>query len=201
MRNHTVGVDPALIERCQAGDLSAFETIFDCFRQPVYSLAVTIVKDSALAEDVVQETFLAVFQKIDAFRGQARFETWLIAIAVNQCRLILRRQRLRQFFSLDSLTGGWLLRLSGNVENPADTVAQQHQADLLWQLADQLDERLRLPLFLHYRYDYTGAEIARILGSNPNRVYQQLYEGRQQLRRLLQAETAFDQGRERGDKS
>jgi RNA polymerase sigma-70 factor, ECF subfamily len=192
MKNHTVGIDSSMIRRCQSGDLSAYETIFDCFRQRVYSLAVTIVKDSAVAEDVVQETFLAVFQKIDTFRGQASFETWLIAIAVNQCRLVLRRQRLGQFFSLDHLMGGWLFRLSGKVENPADTVAQQDRADLLWQLVDRLDERLRLPLLLHYRYDYSGAEIAHILSSKPNRVYQQLYEGRRQLRRLIQAEKAFD---------
>ena len=192
MKNHAVGIDPAVIKRCQAGDLSAFDAIFDRFQQRVYNLAVTIVQDSALAEDVVQETFLAVFQKINSFRGHASFETWLIAIAVNQCRLTLRRQRLRQLFSLEGLSGSWLFRLSRKVENPADKVAQQTQADLLWQLADQLDDRLRLPLLLHYRYDYSGAEIARILGSEPNRVYQQLYEGRRQLRRLAQAEKAFE---------
>jgi len=60
MKNHAVGIDQAVIKRCQAGDLSAFDAIFDRFQQRVYNLAVTIVKDSALAEDVVQRNFCTI---------------------------------------------------------------------------------------------------------------------------------------------
>lgn len=194
MINEQPLADQALVKQCQAGDLSAFETLFDHYRQRIYSLAVTIVRETAVAEDIVQETFLAVWQKIDTFKGEAAFETWLVAIAVNQCRAALRRQRLRQVFSLDGLTPAWLHRLAGRSHNPADTVARRQQEEQLWQLVDRLDDRLRLPILLHYRYDYSGAEIAQILGSRPNRVYQQLYEGRQQMRRLAQAENLFQPG-------
>lgn len=178
--------DKTLVQRCQAGDLEAFAALFDRYRQRIYGLACAILGDEPAAEDIVQETFLTLFQKIDDYRGEAAFATWLTAIAVNHCRSRLRYRKIRRTFSLDNLPARWLGRLSGQNEDPALTAVQRQQERDLWNLVDQLDGRLRLPLILCYRFDFSAKEAAHILGSNPNRIYQQLYEGRRRLRRLAQ---------------
>jgi RNA polymerase sigma-70 factor, ECF subfamily len=175
------------VRRCQAGDLEAFSALFRQYQQRVYSLAVAILKDETAADDVVQETFLAMFVKIDSYSGASSFETWLVSIAVNRCRDRLRRRKLRRALSLDRLKPELLARFLGGGPDPAGIVERQHGRATLWKLVDELDDRLRLPLILCYRYDYSPQEVARILGTNTNRVYQQLYEGRRRLRLLVEA--------------
>ncbi len=170
-----------LVQRCQNGDLEAFSLLFRKYRQRLYSLACTIVRDEETAADVVQDTFLATFQKIATFQGDAALETWLIAIAVNKCRSRLRRRKVRQFISLEALRGSLFSR-----DEPVEAqIAQQQQKTDLWDLVDALDDRLRLPLVLRYQHDLPAGEVAQVLNRPVNRVYQQLHEGRQQLRRLL----------------
>jgi RNA polymerase sigma factor CnrH len=176
----------ALVRRCQAGDLEAFSALFRAYQQRIYSLAAAILKDETAADDIVQETFLAVFVKINGYSSASSFETWLIAITVNRCRDRMRRHKVRQALSLENLTPGLLSRFLGRGPDPAGIVEKQQRQDTLWNLVDQLDDRLRLPLILCYRYAYSAQEAAQILGINSNRVYQQLYEGRQKLRLLVE---------------
>ena len=170
-----------LVQRCQDGDLEAFSLLFRKYRQRLYNLACTIMRNEETAADVVQDTFLATFQKIATFHGEASLETWLTAITVNKCRSRLRRYKVRQIISLETLRGSLFSR-----DDPVEAqVAQQQQKSDLWHLVDTLDDRLRLPLILRYQHDLPAGEVAQVLNRPVNRVYQQLHEGRQQLRRLL----------------
>jgi DNA-directed RNA polymerase specialized sigma24 family protein len=130
-----VPVDGKWIARCQQGDLHAFARLFDHFQDRVYDLAFAILQDHADAEDVLQDTFLRVFEKIDSFRGGARFETWLVAIAVNACRDRMRRRRLRRFILLAQLSPRRLARLLGFGRDPAGVVAGRLEQESLWDLA------------------------------------------------------------------
>lgn len=170
-----------LVQRCQDGDLEAFSLLFRKYRQRLYNLACTIMHNEETAADVVQDTFLATFQKIATFQGDASLETWLIAITVNKCRSRLRRHKVRQIISLEALRGN----LFSHDDSVETQVAQQQQKTDLWHLVNTLDDRLRLPLLLRYQHDLPATEVAQVLNRPVNRVYQQLFEGRQHLRRLL----------------
>jgi len=91
----------AVVRRCQEGQLDAFTTLFSHYQHHVYDLARAILRDEQAAEDAVQDTFLAVFQKIEGYKGDSTFETWLTAVAVNQCRMRLRKRKVRQALSLE----------------------------------------------------------------------------------------------------
>ncbi|MFN2222559.1 MAG: RNA polymerase sigma factor, partial [Candidatus Promineifilaceae bacterium] len=58
-----------VVRRCQEGQLDAFTTLFRHYQNHVYGLACAILRDEAAAEDIVQDTFLAVFQHITSYRG------------------------------------------------------------------------------------------------------------------------------------
>ena len=179
-----------LVRRCQQGDLEAFAALFRHNRQYVYDLACVILRDNVAAHDAVQDTFLRVMEKIDTFAGEAAFETWLTAVAVNTCRTHLRRQKVRRFLSLEALSAAQL-QLAAAVPSTAHLVEERLYRQSLWQMVNSLPDRLRLPLILRYRYAMSCADIGAVLGVKLGTVYQQLNEGRRQLAQLAaQQETA-----------
>ena len=85
--------DLALIEASIEGDASAFETLVRRYRQRLLRIAQRVTRSLDDAEEAVQETFLKAFQKLCQFRGNSKFSSWLIRIALNESFLILRKRR------------------------------------------------------------------------------------------------------------
>jgi RNA polymerase sigma-70 factor (ECF subfamily) len=183
----------SLVHRCQQGQLDAFSTLFSHYQNRVYDLACTIMRDDKVAEDVVQDTFLTVFQKIDSYKGESRFDTWLTAVAVNHCRMRLRKRKIRQTLSLEQLTAGRLFRLAGRGDDVSEIVHQRQRRQTLWDMADQLSDRLRLPMIFRYRYALSCGDIAVVLDRRKSTIYKQLNEGRRQLEKMAQQQEAESQ--------
>jgi RNA polymerase sigma-70 factor (ECF subfamily) len=180
-----------LAQRCQQGDLSAFSDLFQRQQTAVYRLALAILRHEKEAEDAVQETFLRVFEQIGRYRHEAAFQTWLTAITVNVCRDRLRRQKLRRALSLDWLRGP---ASATNTPGIDDLVADRQQRTTLWARVDQLDEKYRLPIILHYHQGLPCQEIAAVLNLPTSTIYSRLHDARQLLRlSLLPPENLSDQ--------
>lgn len=169
-----------LIQRCQKGESAAFDDLFNHFQAQVYRLAITILRDRQEAEDVTQDVFLRVLRRIDAYRYESAFSTWLTAIVVNACRDRLRRQRLRQMLPLS-----WLHSLS-NHEDVPEIVADRQQKSSLWGQVDRLDEKYRLPVILFYGEGLPADEVAQALDLPVSTIYARLNTARVQLRAVLQ---------------
>jgi len=176
----------SIVTRCQDGDLDAFASLYRCYQQRVFGLACAILKNEEQAKDAMQDAFMAVFKNITTFQGESAFETWLTAIAVNTCRATLRRNRVRQALSLENLVPRLLFHISSQQDQLERTVEIRQQRESLWALVDELDDRLRLPLILRYRYDYSCSDIGQILGLATTTIYEQLSQGRRQLRQRHQ---------------
>jgi RNA polymerase sigma-70 factor (ECF subfamily) len=95
--------DLALIERIKQGDFVAYESLVGRYQDRVYGLALSMLRDEVEAQDVVQETFLNVFRKIDTFRGDSAFSSWLYRIAANNAMMKLRGKKREMQTSLDEL--------------------------------------------------------------------------------------------------
>jgi RNA polymerase sigma-70 factor (ECF subfamily) len=91
--------DAALIERCRAGDIAAFEPLVEKYRQRVWRLAYNVLRDREEAWDVAQEAFVRAWQALPNFRGQSAFYTWLFRIVMNVAndRVRARSARGRAF--------------------------------------------------------------------------------------------------------
>ena len=72
--------DVELVRRAQAGDVAAFGELVERNRRAVFRAALAAVGSAAEADDVAQEAFVTAFQKLDGFRGEASFKTWLLTI-------------------------------------------------------------------------------------------------------------------------
>ena len=85
--------DDVLVVRAQAGDYDAFEQLVRRHQRRVYATAYGIVKNTAEAEEVSQETFLSAFEHLEGFRGESKFSTWLFRVASNHALMKLRKKR------------------------------------------------------------------------------------------------------------
>src|SRR5262245_5973590 len=103
-------MDPAnagervLIERCRAGDATAFQDLVDKYKDLVYAVIARTVLDQSRAEDLAQEVFLRVHRGLPYFRGEARLSTWIYRIVANVCAQEHARQP--PTVSLDGLSDG-----------------------------------------------------------------------------------------------
>lgn len=90
-----------LIQQVKVGDHEAFEAIFRRYVSRVYRQALRIMGNEADAEEVVQEAFLAVYEKAKTFRGQSAFSTWLFRLTVNTALTKLRRRKKGEEVPID----------------------------------------------------------------------------------------------------
>lgn len=82
-----------LVQRAQAGDFDAFSELVGAHKTKLYNLALKMTGNELDAEDIVQDTFMKAIDKIDQFRGEASFGTWLYSIALNQTRMALAKDK------------------------------------------------------------------------------------------------------------
>src|ERR1700746_3953635 len=96
-----VDEDLDLVHAAQNGDISAFDQLVLRYDQKLFRIAQTITHNREDSQDAVQETFLSMFQHLEAFRESASFSTWLIRIVVNQSLMKLRKRNRTKEISLD----------------------------------------------------------------------------------------------------
>src|SRR5918999_5792865 len=87
-------IDECVIEACQRGDREAFRLLFETYQDKVYSISLYYFKgDESAAKDITQQVFLKLMTKIEQFRRDAEFTTWLYRLVVNACMDEQRKRR------------------------------------------------------------------------------------------------------------
>ena len=171
--------DQDWVDRAREGDLAAFEALYRRHSARIHGLVWRLCGgDHGLAEDLLQEAFVRAWQKLDRFRGESRFGTWLHRLSANVA-LSDRRSRLRR----------------ARIESPMDELAErtavgahdvsagQHQD--LEQAIRALPHRARSVLVLYDLEGYSHAEIAALTGMAEGSSKAQLHRARKLLREAL----------------
>jgi RNA polymerase sigma-70 factor (ECF subfamily) len=172
-----------LLEACRRGDREAAAALFDRCRDRVYTLALHLSADPAEAADVTQDVFVRVLGRLEQYRGEARFSTWLYRVVVNV--FLDRRKARRRYAPLDEAT----LARRASAEPSPETAAIREQARArLMAALQRLPDTLRLPLVLRYGSGLSYGEIAATLGVREGTVASRLHRGLAQLARALATE-------------
>lgn len=164
-----------VLARAQAGEVPAFAELFRRHHRRIYALCARMSGDRALAEDLTQETFVTAWRKLDSFRGDAEFSTWLHRVAVNT---VLGHQRRN---------AGWLRRVvSGADALPEPELHERpDQARDLEQAISRLPERARQVFVLIDVEGLGHREAADVLGIAEGTSKAQLSRARSLLREML----------------
>ncbi len=92
--------DRILMQRFQAGEEEVFVTLMERYQAPLYTFILRMLGDPVGAKDMLQETFIRVWERRDQYREIAQFSTWLYTIAANLVRSELRKRKLRRWIPL-----------------------------------------------------------------------------------------------------
>lgn len=176
--------DAALVRALKAGTANAFDDLVKRHGRRLLNVAMRFTKNREDAEDVVQESFLKVFKKVDGFRGGSKFATWLTRIVINQALMLVRKDT-QKFVSIDEdmeIAAMFSTReTAAGGDTPEQLYAQREFKDLVLNLADvRKSSRRAMELYLHD--GLSELEVSHVLRLSLSAVKARLYRGRQDLR-------------------
>lgn len=174
-------LDEVLLREIAKGNQLAIRTLFLRHQVLIYRFVLRIVRDRALAEDVVSEVFLAVWRQADRFQGRSMVSTWLLSIARHKALSAIRREPLEP---LDRATAAAIADLAPTAEaqmggKDRDTILRRCLAALSSEHGEIID--------LVYYQQKSIKEIAQILAIPANTVKTRMFYARRRLGTLLQA--------------
>jgi RNA polymerase sigma-70 factor (ECF subfamily) len=179
--------DEELASQAASGDDGAFGALVERHGTSVYRACLAALGTPSDAEDAAQEAFLLAHRRLGSFRGEARFKTWLLAIAwrraLDHRRSLLRR--LRRFVSGDAQEGrGWLDR-PAPARDPEGALLDAELAGHVRRLVGRLPAKLRDPLLLSAAGEHSYEEMAEILDVPAGTLKWRVSEARRLLKRRL----------------
>jgi RNA polymerase sigma-70 factor (ECF subfamily) len=174
-----------LIHKAQEGNIWAFEQLIHKYDRQVLALAYQLLGNTQDAEDVYQDVFMKIFQKIDKFRFESDFFTWLYRIVVNTA-ISYRKKRNRQLHStleeMSEVKGGWH-RIPENKDPNPDTLTLSNEIKEKVDTAmEQLPLMQRTVFVLRFFQDFKIRDIAEITGCSVGTVKNYIFRSTQKMR-------------------
>ena len=181
--------DLVLVHASQSGDVVAFEELVKRYDRKLLRIAQHVTDNLEDAEEAVQEAFLKGYRKLNQFRGNAKFSTWLIRIALNESITKLRKRRRAKELSLDETAQVEDHDLPRDVAdwapNPEQLYGASELRNILIGSLQELEPGLRTVFVLRNVEELSTNQTAEILGLNQAAVRSRLFRARLQLREKL----------------
>lgn len=197
----TTPVEETLIAQSRAGDLESFNALVEMYQDQVYGVALRMVRDAALAEDLAQDAFISAFRNLNQYRGGS-FKSWLMRIVRNATLDSLRRTQRRPTDSLDENMVAFESQLVSDEPTPEDVAENAELGDHIKEVMADLhpDQKMALVLIDVESYSYEDAAQAMSVGIGT--VKSRLSRARARMREALMADpellpSQFRQGNER----
>jgi RNA polymerase sigma-70 factor (ECF subfamily) len=182
-----------LVSAALTGDKAAFGELVDRLKRPVFNLCMAHLRDEADAMDVVQDTFLKAYTKLELFRPDSNFRAWVYRIAANGCIDRIRRRRIRRASELDdhlsveALEEGDLPAVgTWGRASPFTQQARSQLGERLSAALDTLPETMRQCVLLCDVHGYSYQEIAEEMGIPKGTVMSRLFYARRRLQEQLE---------------
>lgn len=173
--------EEALVFAAKNGNTKCFEELYKIYYDKIYALAMTMVKNSADAEDVLQITFVKAWQKIDKLENVSAFNTWIQRITINQCNSILRGKK--QSFSIDDESeDGEILQIESDLLLPEQYAEQDDLSIRLKEIVDDLSVVQRETILLYYYNELSVEEIAETMDCSVGTVKSRLFLARKAIK-------------------
>lgn len=177
-----------LAQQAAAGDGDARRALFERYRAAAYGIALRIVVRHEDALDVVQDSFIKAFGRLDQFHGGAEFRSWFLRIVTNHALDLLRARKVRLAVPLDGPLGDQESApaiADSSVESPGRALEADELARRLAASIDSLPPQQRTVFSLYATGDMTYGQIAEALGVPVGTVMSRLYHARQKLQAAL----------------
>ncbi|EIL88505.1 RNA polymerase sigma-70 factor,ECF subfamily protein [Rhodanobacter fulvus Jip2] len=186
---HTPALDDvALVALVRSGDREAFRHVVQRYGPQLHRIAHGVVDDAAEAEDVVQESFMRAYHRLDSFRGDAPLRTWLVSIVLNEARSHLRKRHAMvgvEQIDASSVDPHWVGPSRSAHGDPVSLAAQVEVRRLLKRAIDHLPDPYRQVFTLRAIEECSVEETAARLSIKPQTVKTRLFRARRLLCKSL----------------
>ena len=174
--------DQHYIEKILAGDTQAYTVLIDRYKDMVFSVALKMLRNREEAEEVAQDAFVKAYKKLNKFKGDSKFSTWLYRVVYNTC--LDRIKKLKRSISvvpMEEITE----RQLKSVDNALDLMEKQERTEMIQKCLNLLsaDESALLNLF--YFDELSLQEISKITGTSKNNLKVKLFRSRKKLASIL----------------
>ena len=171
-----------LLELCKQGKQGAQLEIYNRYYKAMYNTAFRIVKHTAEAEDVMQESFLSAFTKLHTFKGDVTFGAWLKRIVINNSIYHYKKQRNKNEVALDDI----LYKVEDNDGITSDHVFVNQKAQKVMETMNQLKDNYRVSLTLHLIEGFDYEEISEIMNISYANCRTMISRAKESLRKKIE---------------
>ena len=181
--------ESTLVAQAREGDARAFGELVRRYEGKIFRLALHVTQNREDAEDVLQETFLKAYEHLDQFKGDSKFYTWIVRIAVNQSLMKLRRRKTDKSVSLDEAIDTGEDTITREVaawdEDPEQRFSREELGEILDTAVESLEPAYRSVFVLRDIEELSTEETAEALNLSVPAVKSRLLRARLQLREKL----------------
>jgi RNA polymerase sigma-70 factor, ECF subfamily len=176
-------IEKELIEECRKGDLHNFRKVVEKTSPMVFSIAFRMLADEELARDIVQDTMITMWQKMDKIKTTDSFKTWVCRVTVNKCYDQMRKKKRIPEQRYNDQT--WALISNHISEGGITELENKENARIIDFLIDKLSNKQKAVFVLSELEEMPADEIVRVTGMKRSSVKANLYYARKNIETLL----------------
>jgi RNA polymerase sigma-70 factor (ECF subfamily) len=170
--------DSSLITAICSGDMHAFSALAGRYKRRVTALGMSFFRNTADAEDFVQDVFIKVYTSLNTFRGEAKFSTWLMRIAYNTAINSIKRRK--EYLSLSDE-----MEIVDTGDGPEELHMRQSVKETIREAIEDLPEQYTVCLDMYFYYDMSYKEIGEVTRLPVNTIKSHVFRAKKILRSKL----------------
>jgi RNA polymerase sigma-70 factor (ECF subfamily) len=174
--------DEEVVGRVLSGDVELYEIIMRRYNQRLYRVVISILRDAAETEDVMQDAYVRAYEHLSQFEGRAAFSTWLTRIAVHEALARARKRERIQQFDEDLSEGEISVNPASPALDPEQTICRAELSHMLEEAVLGLPEQYRTVLMMRDVEEMSISETAAALNLSEENVKVRLHRGRAMVR-------------------
>lgn len=176
--------DIKLIEECRGGNLKNFGKLVEQTSPFAFSLAFRMLGDEDLAKDVVQESMVSIWQKLNKIRSAEVYKTWIYRIVINKCYDELRHKKRNREYVADEKT--WQTLSEKISQMPSSQMENDETSRIIGMLTDKLSPKQKAIFILSEIEEMTSDEISDITGISKTLIKANLYHARKSISGMIE---------------
>ncbi len=179
--------DESLACKSLDGDISAFEELVNRYKRPVFSIVYRMIGQYQEAEDITQEVFINVYEKLYQFDSNKKFSPWIYKIATNASISALRKKKKVITLDFDEAYGkAYEDYYTTGLTDPQFMFEREELKIFTDKAINELPENYRVVIMLRYQMDLNNQEIAEVLGVTKENVEVRVHRARKALRKIVE---------------